>query len=57
MRLLVVGGNRPNTCSPGIVWAAADGMMEYLGGEVGVPLEVVFEADLSFADDEGSTSH
>ena len=57
MRLLFVGGNRPNTWSPGIVWAADEGKTEYPGGEDGVPLDVVFEVDLSFADVEGITSH
>ena len=48
------GGNLPNTCGPGIVCAATDGMVAMSGGDVGVPLDIVGPADLSFADAEGT---
>lgn len=52
-----VGGNRPNTCGPGIVCAATDANVECSEGEVGVPLEDTFEIDLSLAEDDGTGSH
>lgn len=49
-------GNLPNICGPGVVWAAAEGRVEYSVGDTGVPvLEVVFEAfSLAEADGTGS---
>lgn len=47
------GGNRDN-CGPGIVCAAADGIPELDGGEVGIPDAVVPEDDLNFADAAGT---
>ncbi len=57
VRFCVVGGNRPKTCGPGMVWAAEEGMTEYFGGDDGVPLAFVLDADFSFADEDGRTSH
>ena len=39
-----------------MVCAAEEAMVEYSGGEVGVPLEEVLDVDFSFADDEGTGS-
>ncbi len=54
LRFWEEGGKRPNTWGPGIECAAVEAIAEYSGGDVGVPLEEVLEADLSFADDEGT---
>lgn len=37
-----------------MVCAAADGMLEFKAGEVGIPDGVVPEADLNFADEAGT---
>ncbi len=49
------GGKRPKICSPGIVWAAVDGLAAYSVGWFGMPwgFVVEFEAALSFAEEAG----
>ena len=37
--------------------AADEAIVEYSGGEVGVPLDETFECDFSFAEDDGIGNH
>ena len=54
--LSAAGGKRPNTCMPGVVWAAAEGNVAS-GGDIGVPLFDVVPDDLNLADVAGTGSH
>ena len=40
-----------------MLWAADEAIVEWLGGEIGVPLDDTVEFDLSLADSEGTGSH